>query len=81
MERNNVLKSKQVEYCDVAVNTDLTCQDIQTLEKELLEANEKLQKPESAYQKSEEKQFLKLKNIQDDDTKSNFTQVFCHSRC
>ena len=53
----------QLGYCDAAVNTDVTCQDIEALERELLEENEKLQKSESACQLSKEKRFFQYNNI------------------
>ena len=41
----------------------MTCQDIEALERELLEENEKLQKSESACQLSKEKRFFQYNNI------------------
>ena len=70
------MKVKPVEYCDAAVNTDLTCQDIQAMEEELLEVKENLEKSVSALKQSKEKHFFQFSSVKDDDNKIKFYTGF-----
>ena len=67
---------KVTKCSDSAVNTDLTCADIESLERELSEVKCQLQQSEQDQHDLKERQLFRLKHISDDDAKVRFCTGF-----
>ena len=69
-----------VQYADAAINTDLTCSNIEALERGVREVKDQLKQSEQAYEDVKGKQKFRFESITDDNDKIRFytTLAFLH---
>ena len=68
--------SAEILFCDAVTNTELTCLEIENMEKELDEAKKKIEEYKAEFSDLKQKQHLRLSNIQDGHEKVKFYMGF-----